>query len=176
MEVQTEQKKSLVAIAHDMAALEQKIIENDGELTAKLESELNEISAQLSTKVDAYKWRMDRLEAAIEFWQRQEDEAAQAKSTLKNFLKAMQNRIKETMVAMQVTEVKGQKFIFGLSSGKPKLIIDNADDIPENFFIVKTEHVPDNEKIKEALLKDAAIPGAHLEPVWTLRKKANKDV
>ena len=175
MEVQTE-KKSLVAIAHDMVALEQKIIERDGELDAGLEKELAEISTQLSTKVDAYKWRMDRLEAAIEFWKNQKDEAAQAESVLKNFLKGMQNRIKETMVAMEVTEVRGQKFVFGLSAGKPKLVIDKEEDIPDNFFIVKTEHVPDNEKIKEALLKDASIPGVHLEPVWTLRKKANKDV
>lgn len=175
MEVQTE-KKSLVTIAHDMANLEQKIMENDGELTAFLEKELDSISTQLSTKVDAYKWRMDRLEASIAFWQQQEDEAAQAKAVLKNFLKAMKDRIKDAMVAMQVTEVKGQKFSFGLSAGKPKLIIDKQEDIPDNFFIVKTEHVPDNEKIKEALLKDAAIPGAHLEPVWTLRKKTNKDV
>jgi prefoldin subunit 5 len=166
--------KSLSSISHDIVNLEEQIRANDGELTEALEKELSEISTSLETKVDAYKWRIDRLDQAIGFWKKQEEEAARTKQTLANHKKQMELRIKQTMVELGRNELTGDRFGFYLSSSKPSLSVDESR-IEDKWKIQEVKWVLDKDKIKEALLSGETIEGAELTAGWTLRKQTKKE-
>ena len=77
--------------------------------------------------------------------------------------KWLQENIKFAMEKWNITEISCPEFILKLCTNPCSLVIDEELDIPPEYFVTKTEHVPDKNKIKEALKNGEKINGVHLQ-------------
>lgn len=169
----TDQKKSLMDIAKDAYDFEQRIIEAGGEISEALEAELVNINKDLTTKVDAYFWRMNQLEGRAEVYKKQATMILSIATSLNRVVEEMEERIKQAMITMKVPEVRGDTAKFKLTDTAGKLIIEDEKLIPMAFkTIVPESYVPDRKRIKDALTKGEQVSGVRLEPGFGLRKYA----
>lgn len=164
---------SLVDLSLLMSTITTKIIEAGGELTPELEAMFDDVGLQLEQKVDSYSFFMERLELEAEYWKVKADQLARFSRTHQNLKDRLNERIKASMVLMGVDEVKGQDVRFKLSKAAPRLLLEELI-LEDKYKIVKTETVPDKERIKADLIGGGEIKGARLVESFSLRKYLNK--
>lgn len=169
----SEEKKTLFDLVAQTNSITQTLIERGGELDADLEKIFDEVNLQLADKVDSYAGVMERMDTEASYWKAKADmysKIAKAHAAVKDRLK---DRIKSAMTAMGKDEVLGNDIRFKLAKAQPALIIEDSV-LPAEFKMVVTTHVPDKERIKEALKEGFSVPGARLENSFSLRQYANK--
>lgn len=166
---------SLMALAAEAARLEEMImtfaVDNDGEVDPKLDAFLSEIQSGLATKVDHYKFIMDRLETTAAMLEAQADQFWRAAQGLETVRESMKKRIKEAMVSMKSDEVTGHAWRFKLSQGKPSLVLDPRlqEILPQEYILARTIYEADKERIRSALEAGKQVRGAELVPNHVLR-------
>jgi len=166
--------KTLVNITQDLIATQTKLELSQGEIDLALEAELEELSRELTVKADHYAYRIEKLETMADYWQQKAAEAKTIAIAIESHIDNMKQRIKDTLISLDKREIAGEVHKFTIRpTSKPKLIIHG--EIPDAYNMQTVTVKPDNERIKEALLRGEAVQGARLEQGMTLRIDYKKD-
>ena len=166
--------KSLNQIANELVVTNYSLELNQGEIDAVLENEIIALQNELATKVDHYKFRLEKLESLAEFWKAQMQDAKNVKDAIENHIDRMKETIKHTMTQLQTNELVGEKYKFKIRPSKPRLDLDVAM-LSQEYKMQVTEWVPDKEKIRAALEAGQVVEGASLEQGVTLATGINKE-
>lgn len=87
-------------------------------------------------------------------------------TAMKKRLERERDRVKEGLSAafttLGVEKVKGMYADISFRASE-QTVIDNADELPEEYMTVKTTYTPNKTAIKEAIRAGKEVPGAHLE-------------
>lgn len=166
------ENKSLYLIVNEAMALEQQLMESGGEITPEIESALAVNQESLMEKADGYQHVIERFESLSEHYAARAEFFATIGKQCKTAAERLKNNIKFAMIEMGVDELRGQDIRFKVTPTSGTLHIDDEEMIPVEFKteIVKTE--VDKKSLKEAL-KSSEIPGARLEPGFSIRTYAN---
>jgi hypothetical protein len=170
--------KSLQTILSEKEALEQLLVETGGEVTNVEEivnNWMDEITSDLANKVDSYEYKQEMLEATAARFSARADKLYSVAKNLMNLSKGLKERLKFYMKESGLTEIKGNEYVFKLSDGKDKLVIDDEKKIPKDYFYEEIHKVLDKDLLIAALEDESVmVDGAHLETVKTLRVSINK--
>jgi len=164
---------TLFELSAEANRLEELLLESGGELTPEFELWLDQINTELEAKADSYAHVIDKLNANISMLKANAQAYTQAARSLENAQERIKSRIKEALEAMERTQLKGHRKAFVLSSCAPRLVINEAE-LDSSYTIIKTEHIPDKERIKAALKDGIEVKGAHFEGDKALRITVSK--
>jgi hypothetical protein len=89
--------ETLKALVKDLNALEELIIENDGQVCETLESWMQINESNIADKVDGYNFLIARLEKSAEFFKDKEAEYYAARKVYENQITRMKSYVKDTM-------------------------------------------------------------------------------
>jgi len=161
--------ETLKELVRDLNALESLVIENDGQICETLEAWMEINETNVATKVDSYNFLIARLEKGSEFFKEKEAEYYAARKVYENQILRMKNYVKDTMFAMGLDELKGNEYRFKISKLKPKIVINNIEELPLEYTREKITIEVDRDSIKKALDEGLKIKGASLETSYSLR-------
>lgn len=167
-------RTTLIEAAQDFAAVEQLLLESQGELTPELEAWLTEVESNVADRVDAYVMVQERLKEAADFYKTQADKFLAAKKASENAVERMKERIRAAMTTMGTDELRGEAFRFKMSNAPKRLVIDNEDTVPMAYKSARTVYDLAKDGIKVALEGGSEIPGCHLEGGKSIRSYVNK--
>ena len=159
---------TLKSIRSDIIALEELLLENNGEVNETLETWLQINEKNLAVKIDAYVYFLDQLEQGAAFFKSKSEEALQAKKQYEAMIERMKNNIKFTMQELNTDELRGNEYRYKLSRSKPKVEV-NEEQIPASYLKEKITYSADKDLIKQDLDKGIEIEGARLIENYSLR-------
>ena len=168
-----EAKRSLTKLVGDFHALEQLLIESEGEMCETMNEWMDLNKGDIAQKVDGYKLFMDHCNAKAEYFEERSKEFGKAANALWNHAERMKQAVKNAMLEMNVTDLNGVDFRFKLSPSKPKVEIISEDEIPAQYFVEKVSLQPDKVAIGEALAAGTAIAGVKWVEGKTIRSYVN---
>jgi hypothetical protein len=88
-------------------------------------------------------------------------------ATYKRFLKGRQDVVKNAFMnglkLAEKQEIITDNGVMKIRKNPPKVVVDCADMVPEEYMRKTITFTPDKTALKAALQKGEAIPGAHLE-------------
>jgi len=165
--------ESLPALVAHASELIQRILENDGEITEFIESEMQVSSAALAQKTDSYKIVLEQLKLQNEYWKAKSREAQKVAQAMAAVSDSLKYNIKNAMNELDIKELKGNDYRFKASVLKPKLEL-NEEMLPKEYMIEEVKFVPDKDRIRRALETGKQIIGARLIESTGLRAYVNK--
>lgn len=163
-------KKSLVQIAFEFEHLMDQINNPEGEITLELESLIGISSEELSNKLDAYGYLMDRLESEQEQYKKKADAYYSKATRCKDTAEKIKENIKAVMVQMEAKKLSGDDYTFTISPAKPKVLVIDENQIPTSYFRQEIVSKLSKDAVREAIEKGETVSGATLEQSYTLRK------
>lgn len=163
-------KKSLVQIALEFESLMDQINNPEGEITVELESLIGTSSDELSNKLDAYGYLMDRLENEQEQYKNKADAYYAKAARCRDTAEKIKENLKSVMVQMQAKKLSGEDYTFTISESKPKVVVIDENQIPTSFFRQEIVSKLSKDAVREAIEKGELVTGATLEASYTLRK------
>lgn len=164
---------SLPGIVAEYSLLKHQIVAAMGEITPEVEQALAVTESALKTKVDAYHYVDEMLEADAAFFKRKADAFSALAKRFANAQDRLRGNMKLAMQTLQLKEVKGKDYRWVLKRSAPKLVIDDASALPDECVIQVVETKPDKDRIKELLKEGHIVPGARLEEVDALQPYEN---
>ena len=173
-------KKSLQAIVSDSLALDEILYERSGEITdqetsAIVDQFMSEILSDLAHKSDSYKFKIDQLDDAVQRMNTNAKQFSQVAKSISNIANSMQNRMKNAIIDLGVTEIIGNTFKFKLAKTAGSVVIENENLLPATYCREKTSIEIDKVAIKEDLKIGKLVPGAKIVEGFSLRISPNKD-
>ena len=130
---------------------------------------LQVVEADLVTKCENGMNMLRFLDDKVAAIEAQEKRLKEAKA----FLKGRAERIKgvyiEGLKRVDKKEVITNSGIMKVRNNPPRVIIDNASDLPSDYFRKTVEYVPDKTAIKLALTAGQTVKGAHMEQGQSLK-------
>ena len=120
----------------------------EGEFKDKAENCLSVI-ANWSSDVEQIDVEIKRLQAM--------------KKSYVNKQESLKEYLRTNMEATGISKIECSLFKISLGKGNPVAVINNEDEIPDEYVTVKTVIAPDKREILKALKGGAEIPGASLE-------------
>ena len=169
-----EEKKTLSSVVGDISLAIQRIMENDGELTKEIEDELLSNEVNLSEKVDAYYYVLDKITAEEIYWKQKADEFRKLSVSCKKLKANLNDRIKYAMEKLDRVDVYGDDFRFKLSTSPGRLIVEDIELVPTEYKTVVHITEVDNGTLKKAIVRGEEIPGARIEYNKIVRKFVNR--
>jgi hypothetical protein len=144
------------------------IIQADGELSTELESKLDLNAEQLSQKVDAYVFVLDRIEIEAQTW---EKHLADCNAVLKR-LDAAKERLRTSLTQATATSplhrLEGDYARITVSETKGQVKYDPIT-LPAAYTRIVEKVEVDKDKIRQAINGGLTVPGAWIEPGFSLR-------
>lgn len=165
--------ESLEQLVLSANALTDRIVETGGELTPDLEQALELSERDLAEKVDACAVVLERLDHEAAYWKDKAASYAKIGKACEAARERLRERIKGSLIMLGQQELVGQDVRFRLSPAKARLLIDETN-LSSEWKIQVTTTEPDKERIRAMLDDGLEIPGARLEPGWSLRQYANR--
>ena len=163
--------KSLIQLSQLAQAIENQLIENNGELTDSLMALLAELENGLATKTDSYGFVIRKLESEAEFYNYRATKLAEIASHMQGTATKMKERAKLAMIAMGINKLEGDEVTITLSTGPGKVEVVAIDSLPKDCVTTTVNIKADKEKIGRLLRDGVSVPGAVLDESWTLRIK-----
>ena len=155
-------EKSLYKIDQDLMALLEAIAEQEGEITPEQDEQLAINRYELETKAVDYSMAILQLNAWVEMADKEAKRVTAIKNAYKKTSETLKQRITEALERYDIREVKDATIKVSLRKSV-KTIIDDLDQVPKQYKIVRVETTPDKEAIKKAIQEGEIIEGAHLE-------------
>lgn len=152
------------------------LIQGEGELTPELELELANIDKELMTKVDSYKYVLERLDLEAKYWKDKADQYLRVSKSCKNLQDRMKERIKEAMDILEASEVEGNDFKFKLIKQGEKVEVLDENFIPVKFMKEEITYKLDKKALLKELKNGEKIEGCEIKPIVSLRSYPRKDV
>lgn len=164
---------TLYELSQEANRLEELLLESNGELPPEFETWLDQINTQLEIKADSYAHVLDKLDANTKMLKETAAQYTKAAKTLETAQNRIKDRIKDALQFMNKTTLRGNKRSFVLSNCQKRLLVDEVFLDP-NYTIVKTEVLPDRERIRQDLEQGMEVTGAKLEGGKALRVTIRK--
>lgn len=166
-----EQNKSLVMIASEIAMLEKKVMEANGEITPEIEALMDLSTGNLIEKIDRTRYVMDAFDTRAMYFKDIENQAYAGRKLFENSKDRLKQNLKKSMTMMNTDELCGESYRYKLSISKPKLRVVDEALIPVQYKKEKvtTTMVADMELIENDLALGVEIPGVAMERTETLR-------
>lgn len=164
--------QTLAVISSDMRAVLDLLQEEGGELNTILESWFDDISKNLTEKVDAYHGRLEQLERLSDIARKRAQDAQAAARTIERMDSALRDRIKHAMTVMDTKEVRGVEWRYRVTPTKGSLVFQE-ERVPDRFKMQVTTTVVDKERLRAALEAGEIVSGAVIEPGFALRSYRN---
>lgn len=160
---------NLLEIIDQSKELEQKLMDQEGELTPELEQELNSALELKQDKIDRVEYFMQRLENEATFLVEQAEHLAKRAQVLKNKRQKLEEYIKTGMLNRSIKTLQGRVFTLTVTQSPVKLTIDEQK-LPDQYLMQVTTTKPDRERIKQALQNGETVEGVELSRGWHLRR------
>lgn len=166
------ENKSLISLVSDTTKIELMLIESHGELTPEIEAALSVKETQLAEKVDGYAHVLDRLESLESHYKQKAEFYASVSKQCKSAAQRLVENLKFAMNTLGVDEIHGHDIRFKKAPTTGTLNIIDEELIPVEYKAEKVVTEIDKKRLKDDL-KTKQIPGAQLEPGYSLRVYAN---
>ena len=175
--------RSLFQLTTDMAAIEDALWENGGELTPELEEALSETSSSLIAKTDGYGALIRKFESATSSIDAEIKRLQALKKTASNAAERLKERIKFSMQNNGMSKLDGQLTKFFLRRSERTITDDEAILMPYQYtleeyrrtlpaYITLGDFKVNKTIIKDMMKKEGIIiPGAALEENWSVVMK-----
>lgn len=124
----------------------------DGELEIKAEN-CAKVMTELGGKIDLIDREMERLK--------------QKKDVLNNNIKRIKQQIEKSMIDTGKRKFKTDLFSFGIQKNPPAVVIDQEDQIPEEYWVAQEPKL--NRTAIKQWLKENEADWAHLTQTESLR-------
>lgn len=144
------------------AAIEQRLYENEGELTEELEAEMLITDAAMSDKIDAYCLVIDKLAQGIDYHNAKLKEHDAIVTRLEKTRERLKDALSSAINTLGVEFLKGNEFLVKHRANPPKVDVTNEDEIPAEYIQTKLTKSVDKKKLGEGLKLGVQIPGARL--------------
>lgn len=79
-----------------------------------------------------------------------------------NRTNAIREYLRHNMESCGISKIECPLFSITLAKGRDVVVVDNEDELPDEYITVKTSTEPDKKALLQAL-KSGDVPGAHLE-------------
>lgn len=177
------EKMTLFQLTAEMAAIEEALWENGGELTPELEEKMTETSASLVAKTDGYGALIRKFESAEETIDAEIKRLTALKKTAKNASEKLKERVKFSMQSNEMSKLDGTLTKFFLRKSTRTVTDDESILAPYTFAIEAVRStLPDyitlgdlkvnKTAVKELFKKEGVlIPGATFEENWSVIMK-----
>lgn len=177
------EKRSLFQLTADMAAIEDALWENGGELTPELEEVLTETSASLIAKTDGYGALIRKFDSATASIDAEIKRLQALKKTASNATERLKERLKFSMQTNGLSKLEGSLTKISLRRSE-RVVVDEESILAPYYFTIEAikDTLPsyvklgdlkiDKTVIKDMIKKDGiAIPDAHMEENWSVVMK-----
>lgn len=128
---------------------------------------LEALTGDIEVKSDGYGKVIRQLEADQKAIESEIDRLESRKTTIKNRIKTMKESLQAAFTALDIQKMKTDLFTIYIQKNAPSVIIDDPENIPDEYFKVKKEL--SKTTIKEAIEAGQSIPFAHLEQSESIR-------
>lgn len=174
-----DQKRSLYQLVNDSRSIDDLMSETGGEITDEqieltISRWMSEVNSGLAEKVDSYEFKQRALESNIESFKMYAQMFSSSKKSLERLSAALKDRMKESILALGQTQLKGVLFTYKLVNSKPSVVILDESKIPAVYVREKMVIEIDKDKLRHDLEHGIEVPGAQLEQGFQLRVSTNK--
>lgn len=169
-----QENQTLPALLKEAHAIEELLIETEGEMNPILSEWMTINDQNMVTKIDSYKYVFDKLESGCEFFKKKEEEMRRARKSYENYIQRLKEHLKFTMESLTVSELRGNNYRFKLQRSKPIVVILNESVLSAKYIREKITLEVDKKAIKEDFDKGIEVVGATLEESVSLRSYVNK--
>lgn len=156
----------LYEIAPEFAQL----VEKD-DLTEDDMQRLDDLGHALEVKADNIASVTDKLEAFVELCKSEEQRISSRRRAVESRISWVKKYLQDCMETAGVYEIEIGTRKIALQKNPPKVVVDDEEQIPNEYFVV----IPAKKQLDKKTLKDALkkeyIPGARLEQELSLRKR-----
>jgi hypothetical protein len=129
---------TLYSLTAEWAAIEQALIDSEGELTPELEARLDSLPGELALKVDGYCALIESFEAAAQNARRVVERAKALSSVRQNAANRMRERLKEAMQIFRQDKISTPNFVARIQrNSRPSIRwTKDLESIPPEFVKV----------------------------------------
>jgi hypothetical protein len=120
-----------------------------------IEGEFNDKALKIVDVISSVEGDIAQIDAEI-------DRLAARKKTIVNRNQSIRDYLQNNMEACGITKIQCPLFTITLAVGRDIVVIDNEDELPDEYISVKTSTAPDKKELLKAL-KEGEIKGAHIE-------------
>lgn len=150
---------NIFQIQNQYLQLIDKLIQNEGELTPELDTELAINKEELQSKGVNYGFVVRQLESDIDIIDSEIKRLQGLKKVRNNAIERLKTNLKNAMELYEMTEIKSP--IIKINFRKSESVeFTNLVDVPEDYFTIKVEKIPNKIAIKDAIKSGIEVPGA----------------
>lgn len=139
----------------DMAKTEDMPIEAIKDTLDGIEGEFKEKALKIVDVVSDVEGDIATIDKEIERLQSR-------KKVIQNRNQSIRDYLQNNMEACGITKIECPLFTITLAAGRDIVVVDNEDELPDEFISVKTSTAPNKVELLKAL-KMGAVNGAHIE-------------
>ena len=149
-------------IQNEYKELINQLIENGGEITPELELLLQINKDQLQTKSENYGYVIKQFNAEIDIIDNEIKRLQQAKKTRENSIERLKTVLTFAMNTYEVDEIKTPLIKINFRKSE-SVEVEDINELPQMFKVVKLTESADKNKIKEALKLGEQIKGCSIK-------------
>lgn len=123
---------------------------------------LSDLHHQRKDKIDALAFVIRQKENEIEFLKSEQALLATKSKSIDNKIKSLKTYIKQVMIGNDLTSIKGYTTTMFLKN-TTSVVIDNEEELPDEMVKIELKKTPNKNKIKDSILDNELVKGAHLE-------------
>lgn len=128
---------------------------------------LEGLEGELEMKADAYAVVIDEIKANKEKYKKEMDRINAMYKASDNAIDRMKRSLESMMISTGKTKFETELHKFNIQKNAPSLVIDNEQDIPLEYLVIKQE--VNKTAIKDAIKAGETFEFAHLESSESLR-------
>lgn len=136
---------------------------SDEDMAVAVRDTMEAIEGEFQEKGKAIAMIALNIDGDLEAIQSQIDRLTERKRIITNRKESLKEYLRENMDASGITKITHPLFTITCGKGKPRVVIDSEDDIPDEYMTVKTSMSPDKVAIAAAIKEGIEVPGAHSE-------------
>lgn len=135
----------------------------DEDLAVAVRDTLEAVEGEFQEKGKAIAMIALNIDGDLEAIQSQIDRLTERKRIITNRKESLKEFLRENMDASGITKIAHPLFTITCGKGKPSVVIDDQNAIPDKYMRVTTNMAPDKAAIAKAIKEGEEVPGAHSE-------------
>jgi hypothetical protein len=152
-----------ISIAANMTKLVE-LVETSDDMTPEMIADtLDGMKFELSEKLDSIYSVVRNLDGLAQTCGAEAARLSARKRSFENSSETLRKYVLACLIAAGEKTLKTTLNTFTARKGLVKVVIDNANSLPDEFVSVETVITPDKKAIKEAIEAKKDVPGAHIE-------------
>jgi hypothetical protein len=154
-------KKTIYQIEQNYLQIVNQLIDNEGELSPELETELQITQDQLQNKAVNYCMVIKQIDSDIEQIENEVKRLNQLKKVQQNVIDRLKSALTQAMKIFEVDEIKTPLIKINFRKSE-SVEVDDVNALPNDFKTIKVTETADKVKIKEVLKSGGSIEGCRI--------------